>query len=371
MRKVITGSRKILESFEYGWMGSPGYWNARGLLTINDMSLLPYSEFHENNSVEGKKNLISVPNTSKTSQDRTVELYRSVNLTQSVTIANGFFLYSAAVLEMYFLLAQYSKELNLPATYRDLMNSGSDKIVDLFFTNVSMEVCARLLYEGSGSLGGYKDKVWLLWGRLTGRACPDNESVLSLEEALDCSQAYRKSTYEQKRMYFVSWFVEAYSSEFLNKDLLMIPVAEKIFVYYERYVKYNNYERGRSSLSSISSLALEDMNLFLEEVKAVLTGIFRRCSKGLTEASTIDYSSAQQLVLAMGVDLKIGDEEVPIFEMAVDTLFTDCTGNLTSFGSWFKETIFISLNRVALIEDLIEEAESNPMKRSFSKFRSV
>jgi hypothetical protein len=368
MRQLITGSKVILKQLQHGWQGSPGYWNSRGWVELKDSVSLPYSDFHENNT-KGKKNLLSVSNTSTTSCDDMVDMYHAVNMTQSVTIANGFFLYSAAVLEMYFTISKYSKELGLPATYNAIMTSDTDQIIDLFVTNISMEVCARLLYEGSGSLGGYKDKVWLLWGRLTGD-CPSSP-LLSLEEALECSITYRDSSLEDKELLFVKWFVEAYSGEFLDKETLLVPVAKKVFIYYERYVSYSQYEKGFKDMSSLSYLAEEDMDEFLSEVKSILTGIFRRCSKGLTEASTMDYTDAQQLVLGLTVNLNVGNEELPIFEMAVDSLLSDYKGKLTPFGLWIKEAMLVALSRVALIDELAEESEMDPTAKAFSKFKSV
>lgn len=370
-RELMAGNAAIYAevSAELGPLSAVGYWQARGLL-VADLSPevlinVPYHEFHENNSAAGaKKNLMGKANVLSMPVKPVLELegfYEGTVITQSVAIATGFFLYSASEIAFHKLLASASRQLGVPAHYKSVLSAaGPDLVLELVTRNMSMEICARMFYEGAGSLGGYKPEVWLLWGRLRGIGCPTDQNLLSGDDAKDAAAAYREAPVGEKLRLFKGWFAEAYGSEFaampMEHAVFLEKVGDLLWSYYNSFTLYTQYERGQIKPDFISNdaLSVEEKTMILD---AIIAGMYRRVNKGIMESGSLDYKDAQQLSWAMmysegGED----DVEFPISDV-VTAWFTDHTGNLTTFGLWFTRSITVSNIRVSLIKGINERAE--------------
>lgn len=359
-RKTIKGSPEILAEVtkNMGPSSCQGYFSARGILDVSfdpeTLLKLPYHDFHDNNSsANAKKNLLGKG--FKLSMDprnpKEMEaFYKGTILTQRVTIAQGFFVYSAAIVNMYLTIALISRNLDCPATLDACLEAakslGHEQIYnELIACNVSLEICARLHYEGKGSLGGYDPKVWLLWGRLRGIGCPTDQDLLSDEDAIKASISYQEMTWKDSVFYFKKWYKEAYASEFTSLESpIMDRALTLIHSYYEMVQIYAKYERGLVRINEI----LDIENPFMQglHLRAILAGIFRRTSKGLTEGKFIEYLDANHL--SSSIDHEDEEGEFPILERFKEW-FSDNEGVLTDFGFTLLCSAEVSNARVALI----------------------
>lgn len=376
-RKVIKGSAEIVNKIKLGPSESQGYWQARGFMFPSAETIMevPYHDFHENGSKEGaKKNLIGVPNQCKTSVQEMEQAYTGVLLTQTRAIPNGFFMYSAAIMHTYMTFCELSSMLGCKPEKNEIdniLNSGvlPDELVEklyfkLYSSIVALEICTRTFYEGSGSLGGYKDKVWLLWGRLSKTACPTSDAILSQEQAEKDYKAYNKASHQSRLLMFTSWFNEAYGDEFKNAvgkdDLGFDTVCSSVSVLFECWEWIKTYKACESGFDGFD---FNDENMDLEEaqfyVKAISAGVFRRLSKGITESSFSDYNEAQHLSVSM---------TNPVFEVIFTKLFSGHNG-LCSFGEWLLSANEIACQRIDMYED--EEVDKFGEKKKATKFRNV
>lgn len=356
-RKKVPGSPLIIEELVTSPFTTSGYWQSRGIIvpSMKDVLKVPFHDFLESNSVQGKKkNLLYVPNhSSPFIPSSMAHIYKGVTLTQRVTIAMGFFLYSASVFNMHMLIAQASKTLEVPAVFSSVVSTDSKEGANLLMANIVMEVCARMLYEGAGSLGGYSENVWLLWGKLRGIACPTNDSVLTLEEAKEWADYYRSSDLVERKLLFVTWFKDAYEKEFSHKALLDL-VASNIWYLYERYQTYMQYERGMLKMGALEKAASEGDEWWYEDMVSILTGAFRRLSKGVNQSAGSTFEKSTQLVKVL--DLTVGD--VSLTDLFISSVFSDYQGNLTTFARWLSNSLELAFIRVEITEDMIEEREA-------------
>lgn len=289
-----------------------------------------------------------MPNKSKPLLPETmVQIFEGVNLTQRVTIAMGFFLYSASVFEVYYRIASASRSLGVNADYYSILMTDTNESADLMMSNIVMEVCARLLYEGSGSLGGYKERVWLLWGRLRNIPCPTNPGILSEEEALECYAFYQDAEEGVKCALFITWFQEAYQDEFHNKGLVQ-EIARRVWILYERYQTYTRYENGILSFADMATAAQQGKVWWWDDMGAILSGNFRRLSKGVLHSPASDWNNINPLCTVL--DLKVND--IFLTDLYLNKGFVDADGNLTPFAIWLSNSMSLALNRVEIKEDL-------------------
>jgi hypothetical protein len=377
MRNVIKGNKSVINAIKYGPGDSEGYWQARGFATPSSDTLMqvPYHDFHENGSKVGsKKNLLTVKNSCVTAVDEMENSYAGVLLTQGKAIPNGFFMYSCALMHNYFTMCKLAKMLHCEPEKQviiDKINSlglseeqSWELMSTVYKSSVALEICTRTFYEGSGALGGYKDKVWLLWGRLSGIGCPTNQKMLSDEQAISDCISYYEGSYEARLVMFSTWFMEAYSGEFeeakLMKDLGVELVHMSISVLFEcwEWIKcYKAYEIGKEGFDfSDPEMDLEEATFY---VKALSAGNFRRLSKGITEGSFSDYTDAQHLSRAMSD---------PVFEAILENLLSGPNG-LCNFGAWLINANDVAAYRIDLYFE--EEVDEYGEKKKATKFKNV
>lgn len=366
----IKGSKALLEELKKGQGDSNclGYWISRAMVvdypTTEDWLDLPYVEFHDNNSEAGaKKNLTSSAICMANENPKKFEgFYEGTLLTQRIAVAQGFFLYSAAIVNMHLAIAEASRQFGCKATYAEVLEHAKNKdgtvYKNLFLCNMSLEICARLHYEGKGSLGGYSPNVWLFWGRLFGIGCPTDSVLLSPEQAGTHAANYRKASKETKGILFHTWYMEAFKDEFKPNELgskLLPSCIALIHGYYEMVQTYNSFESKRMKYKDIDKKGDEDFFLVL---KALLAGMFRRTSKGIMESARLEYNEAEHLTGALQEYLDIYVE-----------WFKDGTGQLTAFGATLLRACLICNKRVSLInqinkrDDMPEQTRQNFLKQ--------
>lgn len=378
-RRIVKASSNLRDEVKYGVDSVTGYWQARGFLNREDGGDLavPFEDFLENNGAPGKKkNLMGASNTSDPiSPEDMADIFKSVLQTQSKAIPNGFFMYSALLYNQYLTQCQLGRELGCSMNVSDIeahFPEDDEEAMAVYkrmeVAHIATEFAARCFYEGSGSLGGYKDKVWLLWGRLSGVGCPDNQRLLSDEDAYNASEDYKDAAPGAQLFMFSQWFMEAYSGEYqksideyaVGTDLLLAAV--KLFwEAYEMIRFYKAYEGG------LVDIDLSNPKEALVGVKALGAGIFRRVSKGITESSYKDYTEANHLSVAT---------TDAIIQATLITLLSDAHG-LCPFGEWLINAASVSVDRVAIYEEAQEEyqavsmANPNAVCYKPSKFRMV
>lgn len=377
-RKIIQSTTgDLLDSVNYGVDSVTGYWQARAYLDRKDGGDLnvPFHDFLENNTKAGKKNLLTASNCSKPiTVGEMSDIFKSTLITQQKAIPNGFFMYSALLVNQYFTQCEVARHFNCSMHVEDIYKHFPQDPAEflpycekLEVAHIATEFAARCFYEGAGSLGGYKDRVWLLWGRLKGVGCPDNDTMLSDKDARTAAKAYGESNARERKMMFVSWFNEAYGSEYkesLNSfsaggDLFLKAIS-LFWEAYEMISFYKMYEAGKDGINDDDSA--EDI---IFKVKAICAGIFRRSSKGITESSFTDYTKANHLA---GF---VNDE---FLNNLLISLLSDGNGE-TAFSSWLQNAATLANMRIDMYFDAKDEFDVAQQNNTFAynptKFRTV
>ena len=328
-----------------------GYWKARGYDEFPGWEHLPFADFFENlSSKSGHKKMWldsdgrMKPGRLSYSNESLMSLYEGIKDTQQIVVSAGFFIYSALIVNLHMRLAYYSRKLKCQPNVGSVLSKGDeDAITDITYRALALRVAAYLIYEGDG-LGGYSDKVWLLWGRIYGMACPDNPEVLSLEEALECQEDWFYANDIEREMMFIEWWKE------IDESHASLP-EEIIHHIYVGFKLVNRYKQMESPTCP-PDYRFNPNSTF--DVQAAICGFFRRSAGGLTEARAYDISDASRQPHRF-VDM-LEDAKGKFL-----ALFLTYQGGLSSFGKYLNGIQELTLRRVDLIEEVIKRQDADQL----------
>lgn len=346
-----------------GYATSPeGYYLSRGYDSFPGWENLPFADFFENisdNDGNGHKKMWLDPTGKMKAGKTTFEcdsllpLYEGIQETLRNIVSNGFFMYSSLVVSMHLNLAYYSKKLGCSADVMSVMAAGDETVKQAISDRaLAARICAYIIYEGDG-LGGYADKVWPLWGRLTGKACPCNSEVLSVKDAMNAKLEWDNSTDEQRKELFISWWYKIDSAAHKNVSR---SIVEKIFVAYKQVKRYQQMEnpfcREDDMFDPNSST----------DVQAAICGFFRRSSVGMGEARCYDANELDNPANRF-CDM--------LLEAKADVIkkLTGQGGSLTPFGQSLLTTLELTIRRNDIVDGIVErqndDEQTKQENRSF------
>lgn len=282
------GNQALVEELLKGglYADHKGYYLARGHEANPGWAKLPFADFFENLSdPEGHKKMWLNPDGSfkggRTSFecDGLMPLYGGIVDTQQKIVSMGFFMYSALVVSLHLNLAFYSRKLKCNADVRSVYETaeaaGNTKVMqDIRVRALACRIAAFIIYEGDG-LGGYSDKVWHLWGRLYGVACPGNSKILSEAQAKEAKEEWQEAGDEQRKALFQKWWSMVHPET-------ERAVVDKLYSAYKIVKRYQTME----SPGCPPEAQFDPEVTF--DVQAAITGFFRRSAVGLGEAKAYD-----------------------------------------------------------------------------------
>lgn len=348
----------IAELKKGGYAVSPeGYWKARGYVDFPGWEHLPFADFFENLSEsqgKGHKKMWLTPD-GKMRQDRTsfecdtlMPLYDGIQQTLRTIVSNGFFMYSALVVSMHLNLAYYGKKFGCSADVLSVMEAGDAKAKkDIEDRALAARICAYIIYEGDG-LGGYADKVWPLWGRITGKACPVTESVLNQTEATAAKAEWDKASDEERKQLFYTWWmmIDCPAHKGISRSII-----EKIYVAFKTVRRYQQME---------NPFCPEELRFNPEnksDRQAAITGFFRRAAIGVGEARAYD---ANELDAPANRFCDMLDDA----RADVTAMLTGHGGKLTPFGEQIMITLDLHLRRNDIVDTIVARQEDDENTRN-------
>lgn len=350
-------SNLVAELKKGGYAVSPeGYWKARNFVDFPGWDKLPFADFFENLSEsqgKGHKKMWMTPD-GKMRQNRTtfecdtlLPLYDGIQQTLRTIVSNGFFMYSALVVSMHLNLAYYSKKLKCSADVMSVMEAGDDKVKkDISDRALAARICAYIIYEGDG-LGGYAEKVWPLWGRLSGIACPTNDDVLCIAEATTSKLLWDGASDQERKELFYTWWMEIDCSA--HKSISR-SIIDKIYVAYKMVRRYQQME---------NPFCPEELRFNpsdRSDVQAAITGFFRRSSVGVGEARAYDANELDAPANRF-CDM-LNEAHAEAFGM-----LTGVEGKLTPFGEQLHTVLELHLRRNDLVDGIVARQEDDDQTR--------
>lgn len=320
-----------------------GYWKARGYTEFPGWEHLPFADFFENlSSKSGHKKMWLNPDGSfkegrlSYSSESLMSLYEGIKETQMRIVSAGFFTYSCLIVNLHLRLAFYSRKLGVSPDITSILEVADEEACkDLEYRALALRCAAYLIYEGDG-LGGYRDKVWLLWGRIFGIACPDNPEVLPVEEAEESSDLWDSSSDTKRKELFLRWWSEIDESH-NSLDPLIVGHIYTGYKLYRRYQQMENPNCREQDLFDPKSTL---------DVQAAICGFFRRSAGGQTEAKAYDINDVMQTPHRF-VDL------LSVAFGKFKALVTGKEGKPTPFGSYLITLHSLTLRRVELIKGVV------------------
>ena len=360
MAKIITDKTNaalVTELRAGGYATSPeGYYKARGYAEFPGWENLPFSDFFENisdNTGKGHKKMWLDP-TGKMKDGKTgfecdslVPLYDGIQETLRNIVSNGFFMYSSLVVSMHMNLAFYSKKLGCSPDVISVMAAGDAKVKENIADRaLAARICAYIIYEGDG-LGGYADKVWPLWGRLTGKPCPCYEEVLDVKTANLAKAQWEAANDEQRKELFISWWYMIDSSA---HKAVKRSIVEKIFVAYKQVKRYQQMESPFCRPDDMFNPASTT------DIQSAICGFFRRSSVGMGEARCYDANELDKPANRFCDMLMESKAEV----------IKKLTGHegITPFGQSLLTTLDLTIRRNDIVDTIVErQNDDEPTKQ--------
>lgn len=343
-----------------------GYWKARGHEEFPGWAALPFADFFEDLSGPGKKGdghkkMWLTPNggmkEGRLSDCRgsLIPLYGGIIETQRSIVSAGFFWYSALIVQLHLTLAYYSRKLDVAPTVKAVVESGNEKAAaDVKCRAIALRVAAFIVYEGDG-LGGYKPENWAFYGRLFGKACPTDDSILDGGQAADAAKAYKEASPEERVRMFTDWWNLVHC----DKDGTPSYPDEVVRHLHTAHVLVSRYRQMESPMCPKDNLF--DVTC-KEDIQAALSGFFRRSAKGHAEA--VAYDSNDTNVHRFSDMLVDEDGEVL---GKVTTYLTDNSGCLSPFGDYLVNLLEIHQLRNELVDRIVaRDEESAEAKEGFS-----
>lgn len=338
------------------YAGQKGYWLSRNYETNPDWNNLPFADFYENLSDNHKKMWLNLeqklkPKVLGFEGFSLIPLYNGIIQTQKIVVGTGYFVYSALIVNLHLRLAKYSRELGVEASVVNIYNNGNQQIKnDIHNRALALRIAAYIIYEGDG-LGGYKDNTWLLWGRLKGIACPDNQNILDADEAAECAELYFYASKEERKQLFTIWFKEI--SE--NHNNVPTEIIEHIFTAYNLVSRYQQMENPNIP----EEYKFNHKSVF--DIQAAICGFFRRSSKGVMINQAYNPND---LTLEL-------DPFASMLEDTQNTVIQLLLGNenkLTTFGEYYLKILQINLLRNELLNEIVQRQEDPYAEHKYQKF---
>ena len=323
-----------------------GYWKGRGYEEFPGWENLPFADFFENLSkqVGHKKMWLNPDGKFKAgrlsySNESLMPLYNGIKETQRRIVSAGFFIYSALIVNLHMRLAYYSRLLKVRPSMKAIFEvANEEQKLDLTYRALALRVAAYLVYEGDG-LGGYSDKVWLLWGRIFNIPCPDNPELLDKDELADDAQAWFFASDEERRGLFLQWWAEIDEAHAkVNPN-----IVNQIYTGYKLYTRYQLME------SPVCPLEFQFNPESTFDVQAALCGFFRRSAGGLTEAKAMDISDIHmQPHRFVDMLIKAKPKVIGLLKGHV---------GITPFGKYILSMVDLTDRRVEMIMEVLKRQE--------------
>jgi len=302
----------------------------------SSISQLPFADFYELEPMLRKFSLgdegLNVDSLGDNKKHGVMPLYGGIVNTMSKIVSNLYFVYSATLVQSHITMARLGLKYKCGADLPSLSEvelSREDRR-DLYNTLLAVDVAARIAYEGDG-LGGYKDKSWLLYGKIYGEASPEafmdpQYSGLTREQAQAEAQkvaqfdaeSYSKADGHGKQAMFIRWWNELHGELGLSDDVLA-----RLHRGFRLVATYSAIEKGSLQFNPA------DKNHLI----SVLCGYARRTAKGIVRSKSNSGSKAPAFYQLLW-DYQTG----AVIPQARE-LLTSTDGGLTPFGNRLLRTV--------------------------------
>lgn len=323
-----------------------GYWKSRGFQTNPGWHKLPFADFFENLSEpKGHKKMWLNPDGSFREGRTSFEceglmpLYEGIVDTQQQIVSLCFFMYSASVVSLHLNLAFYSRKLKCSPDLRSCYEAGSDKVKeDLEARALASRIIAFIGYEGDG-LGGFSEKVWAFYGRLTGEIPEgveikkDDKVIFNAQIAAASYEMWKESSDEVRQDLFYTWWSEIHPG-------YKRSVVNKI---YSAYKVVKRYQAMESPTCPPDKMFDPEVQF---DVQAAICGFFRRSAVGMAEARAYNPNDLEERAHRFS----------DMLEGCQDKLGSLLKGNegTTPFGSYFLEVLQMHSRRNELVDGIID-----------------